>query len=105
MSSIMVDIEKCPIGAVLAEDVITGNGVVILRAGVSITEDKLSSLIRYGLVAVVIESGEKMSDVEKDLKKENIRKYVDKRMRKCKDSDVTEKFKSVLVAYLCKGYE
>ena len=101
MDNVLVDIQSCPAESVLAEDVTNVSGVVILRAGTVMTQEKLTSLSKYGVNTIVVTIKNNLSAAELMQKKQNIKKVIDKRMRRCEKTDEMKKLKSILVTYYC----
>lgn len=103
MDNITISLSDCPFEATLAEDVLNDNGVIVLKAGTCLTQEKIHSLEKYGFDNVVIKSMHRLSAAELEEKRIKIEKNIDKRMRKCEMNDDMKNFKNILVAYLCDG--
>ena len=102
MPDISVSIEECPVDATLAEDVLNESGMVVLKAGTVLAENKLASLSRYGITDLVIKDMSTLSPQEIAEKKEKIEKQIIKRMRRCEMTDEMIELKNMLVNYHCR---
>ena len=99
MKQIMVDTNKCEEGAVLAEDVVNENGMVMLRAGSVLTGDKINALLRNGINTVPVVHEEKLSAEQIAEKRKKIDKKVSKLFRKSRKDECMSQFESILVDY------
>ena len=103
MDKSSISLTNCPVEAVLAEDVVNANGVIVLKAGTILSESKIVSLGKYGVECVIIEAQSSLSPEEIEAKRHNIEKIIAKRMRLCEMTDEMQSLKDALVNYQCRG--
>ena len=103
MTDIITLLAECPVEATLAKDIENENGVVILKADTILTEKKIESLSKYGVINIVIKSEIKLSPDELDGKLKNIENNISKRMRRCEMTDEMVQFRNILVNHYSRN--
>ena len=96
-------LSECQAGAVLAEDLIGSDGIMILGKDTVLTDRNIESLSRLGIKSVVIKSGKKMSEAELQEKAGKFSKRINKRMRRCEMTPDMEALRDILLKYYVQG--
>ncbi|MDH5258515.1 MAG: hypothetical protein OEX07_10925 [Gammaproteobacteria bacterium] len=99
MKFTQLNVEQCHAGAMLAEDIISEGGIVILKAGAELSEDRLKSLSNNGVKAISIVCEEKLSAEELEKRRHKIAKKMNKLFRRSDDDSYLAQMKEMLVEY------
>ena len=99
MKQVVIDIAECEQDSVLAEDIVNKNGMVMLKAGSVLTDDKISALLKNGINSISVLSENKLTPEQMAERRKKVEKNVKKLFRKCDKSKHMSQLEGILIDY------